>query len=430
MAQYRIDKNLIRPEGKTNYEVMMLSGRLTPNGTTTDAFGRLRTSEPFTLFDSVHRYELNKKWDTATAGSGTITFIESESSVNLTISTANTDSVIRQTYRRFTYQPGKSLLVMNTFAMGPEQANTTMRVGYYGANNGVYLERADSTVNLVLRSNSSGTIVETRVPQTDWNTDRFDGSGVAYSVNSNHSTSLDVTKTQIFWLDIEWLGVGDVRCGFVVDGLPIVAHVFHHDNLATGAYMTTACLPLRYEVFNTGTASSNAFMKQICSTVISEGGYQSRSEPHHAGQHINQLKDLQTAGTWYPITSIRLAPGREESVVKPINIELVGSNNTSAFYKYRIIKNGTLANTSWTTHSANTVQYDLMANTITGGIELDGGYFSTALKGGSISIGSLEDFSLTLGTSLNNTSDIITVVVQSDTNGADVGAIISWNTLT
>jgi hypothetical protein len=433
MAQYRSDKKIIRPEGKTNYEVFMLSDRMTPSGSLTDAFGRLRVSQPYTLFDSVHRFDDNGKWDTATTGSGTITILPLESSINLTVTTANTDSVTRQTFHRFVYQPGKSLLIMNTFVMGPAQANTVYRVGYFGANNGIYLERDGNTLNLVKRANTTGTLVETRVAQADWNIDKFDGTGESYNYDGLlHGDSLDVKKTQIFWIDIEWLGVGDVRCGFVVDGLMRTAHVFHHDNLETGAYMTTACLPLRYEMFNKGTGpvANSSFMKQICSTVISEGGYEGRSEVHSIGPDITALKDLTNTNTWYPLTSIKLASGREEEVVLPVHIDLVGINNTSAFYKYRIYKNATLGNTSWQLHYANTVSYDLNANTITGGQILQSGYLNTAQKGGSIIVGSREDFSLQLGAAINNTSDIITVAVQTDTAGADAGAIISWNTLT
>ena len=431
MTQYRSDTNLLLPTNKTIYEVVRLSDRITPAGTATDAFGRLRISQPYTIFDSQHRYALNEKWSTANTGTANANteYVIHESSVNMHVGTGASDSVIRETKRVFVYQPGKSLLVMNTFAMEDAKANLVQRVGYYGAENGIFLEKNSANTCLVLRSNSSGTIVETRVPQQEWNKDTFDGSANSYSTSIDHG-GLNTSNTNIFWIDVEWLGVGDVRCGFVVDGLMIPAHIFHNDNIKKIPYMTTACLPIRYEIFNTGVTANNSKLKQICSTVISEGGYEADSLTYSIGQPLNALVNLPTANNdFYPVTSIRLANTRLDAIVVPTFIQMLGVTN-NANYKYRLLLNATLGNTSWQLSQGGTVEYDLSANNIiTDGTILNQGYFSTDTKGGQITIGGRDDFNLQLGRTVSGNSDILTLAVTTDTAGADVGGIISWNEL-
>ena len=249
MAQYRIDSHNYLPQEKTLFEVVMLAdqygnqvGPANPTGTAVDAFGRARVSMPLTLFDSSHRYRDNGLWVTSNSVNTSVTFAPNEGVVNLVVGTATSNSVIRETTKVFAYQPGKSLQIFNTFCMSPPQANLIQRVGYYGSNNGIYLEQSNNNIYFVQRSYTSGSVVETRVAQADWNADTLLGA-----VDSSPSQkTLDLTKAQIMFTDIEWLGVGTVRCGFVIDGQIINCHSFHHANILTTTYITTASLPLRY----------------------------------------------------------------------------------------------------------------------------------------------------------------------------------------
>ena len=94
----------------------------------------------------------------------------------------------------------------------------------------------------------------------------MDGTGIT-------SVSLDFTKTQLFVSDFQWLGVGRIRCGFVLGGRTIYFHEFNHANNLEHAYWSLPSLPIRCEIANTGSAVGITSMEQICSTVLSEGGY-------------------------------------------------------------------------------------------------------------------------------------------------------------
>jgi hypothetical protein len=81
-------------QGYASYNIISseISFANTPN---IDAFGRLRVSNPFTLFDSSHRFDDNELWSTSTAVGGSVTFDANEGLVNLGVTTASGSEVIR-----------------------------------------------------------------------------------------------------------------------------------------------------------------------------------------------------------------------------------------------------------------------------------------------------------------------------------------------
>jgi len=390
-----------------------------------DAFNRLKVSQPFTLFDSQHRYQENDKWDTLTANGGTKTYIQSESVVDMSVTTTSGSKVYRETKRVFSYQPGKSLLVVTTFAFNTPKTNLRQRVGYFSSNagtplNGVYLEQNGTQLKIVLASQSLGTDdAFTEVNQSEWNGDKFDGTGPSGRI-------LDVTKANIFWMDIEWLGVGDVRCGFFVDGVPVVAHTFHNDNINRTTYMTTACLPLRLEIENTGTTSSSSTMKNICSTIMSEGGYEGFSRRFNISKNGSSGTTLTTAGTQYPMIALRLNSNRLDSIIIPSNISAVleqTASNKPDTIQYRILLNPTLTGGSWVNHYNGNVDYNITATGVSGGTDIIGGYISSS---GSFSLSNINDFNFQLGRTQAGVSDVFVLTFTPINSGAVCYADLSW----
>lgn len=343
--------------------------------TQSDAFGRLRVSEPLTLFDSSHRFDDNDLWSTATATGGTAVFNANQGLVDLNVTAASGSSVVRETIKVFAYQPGKSLLVMNTFVMSAAKAGLTQRVGYYGADNGFYLEQAGTAVSFVERSVVTGSLVNTPVLQSAWNGDKLDGSGPS-------GLTLDLTKAQILWMDLEWLGVGSVRVGFIINGQFIVCHTFQHANIITSTYITTASLPLRYEIFNTAGTSGASTLKQICSTVISEGGYQLKGTQQSIGTPILTPRTFAVAGTYYPIVGLKLKATRLDSIAILTAISLLGIGNGKN-YAWRVVNGGvTITGGLWVDASAeSSVQYNITGTSAAGGRVLASGYINSSNQG-------------------------------------------------
>ncbi len=390
-------------------------------GTSTDAFGRLRTSQPFTLFDSSHRYRDNQLWSTANTANTTVEFSLNEGLVNLSVDTTANSEVVRETTKVFSYQPGKSLVIFTTFAFAPAKTNLRQRVGYYGANNGMYLEQTNSTINFVERSIVTGAVTETRVAQADWNVDKMDGTGPSNKI-------LDLSKAQIMWMDVEWLGLGTVRMGFVIDGELILCHRFNHANLVTTTYITTASLPLRYEIKNTGVTASNSTMKQICSSVISEGGYQLNGLQQAVGNVVGTPTDLTLAGTYYNLISIRLKSTHLDAIAILSATSILGITN-NAIYNWQVRASATTTGGTWVSAGVNSaVEYKLDSATVSGGRILASG-FSTATTQSSVPIDILKEalFKFQLERDgLAGTPYELTICCASDTAGADIYASMDW----
>lgn len=387
-------------------------------GMNLDAFGRLRTSNAFTLFDSQNRYAKDPQFDESLTGSATSTFLSNESSVQLSVTTASGDKVIRQTKRVFPYQPGKSLLFLATFTMAAGQTNLRQRVGYFNANNGVFLQKNGSTVSFVIRTYTSGSASDARyVDQVDWNGDKLDGTG-------SSGITLDTTKTQILFLDFEWLGVGSVRCGFIINGQFIVAHTFNNANSLSLVYMQTAILPVRYEIEATGALSTSASMKQICSSVVSEGGYEQKSILTFA----RQTSVTTGIGTSFiPLTSIRLKSTNLGAVVIPDGFSFMPTS-ASDYFEVALLKNATLTGASYSSLSTN-VEYDISATALTGGTIVKSDFTSSGvLSSTPINDESSYNFDLQMGATISGTSDIYTLAVRTISGtGEGIGMLSYWD---
>jgi hypothetical protein len=395
-------------------------------GNVVDAFNRLKVSNPFTLFDSQQRYVISDKWNYIGVSGGTYTFNPVESTVSLIAGTTNGSKMYVETKRVFPYQPGKSLTIVDSFAMAQPKSGLRQRVGYFGITggvtsgtpyNGVYLQQDGLTLSVCLTSASLGTTQT--ITQSNWNGDKFDGTG-------DSGVTIDVTKGNIFWLDVEWLGVGDVRTGFFIDGRPVVAHTFYNTNKNSTTYMTTACLPLRYEIENTAGQTGSSTMRQICSTILSEGGYEGFSRRYNVTHSGTTPHTLTTAGTQYPLVAIRLAPDRLDSIIVPSNISVAiepGTNNKPLVVQYRILLNPTLTGGAWQTHFNGNVQYNITATGVTGGTDIIGEYISSS---GTLEVSSINDFNFQLGRTQLGVSDTFVLVLVPTENGTEGYTDLSW----
>ena len=398
-------------------------------GTQTDAFGRLRVSQPYTLFDSQQRYSLDDNFVSNTASSGTITYLSAQSSANLTVVNTSGSFAARETKWVFPYQPGKSLLILASFVMAPVQSgNLRQMIGYFGSDNGIYLELSDQ-LYIVKRSNISGTVTNTAVAQSNWNYDTLQGQGIS-------GATLDITKAQIFWTDIEWLGVGSVRTGFIINGQYCHAHTFNHANFITSVYMTTGNLPIRCEIqslTSSGPATSN--LTQVCSTVISEGGYE---EPYRLFSNIYSFSKTMTAGTWYPTISLRLAPGRLDAIAQIRQVDIIMTTSDVLHWAvWSNVADTNLTGASFVAHgfSQNVlVDRSATAMTTTGCVQVAAGLVAGTNQAAAPAVLELSKYYSQLGRdSFSQTSKIYTLALYSvpgvGGGGAGAQVLLSWNEL-
>ena len=407
------------------------------NNATGDAFGRLRVSDPITIFDSKQIYN---DPDLATSvensplffdnaqvsGAGTTTLYEvDKASTTLLVAATTAGLRVRQTKMRFNYQPGKSQLTIMTFRFSSAAvAGVLRKIGHYDDNNGLLFDDNGVNYGFIVRSKTSGAVVDTRVAQADWNLDRFDGTGPS-------GINLDFTKVQILVIDFEWLGVGRVRMGWHVDGVTYYAHQFLNTNNLVTVYMSTPNLPLRCEIQNTG-AGPVASISQICGSVSSEGGAHTDGIVRSASTDGTHL-DANVLDTVYALLGMQLKEAYISATVNLINMsiqEQVGSKQL----EWMLLLNPTVAGTFTYTgeaQSAIAVARGVTANTVTNGYRIGGGYFNSAGgSGGGGSIESTLNNAVRLGATIAGVRDTIVLCVRpvGGTN-ADVEGSITWREL-
>ena len=394
-----------------------------------DAFARARVSEPFTIFDSK---QLNDNqpllWDTvgsgATSGS---TWNQLSASTVMSVGAVNNTFVIRQTKMSFNYQPGKSQMFLMTGTMSTE-ANVMKRIGAmdslntivapYTPYNGIYFQNDGTNMSVNIVKNG---VISESVNQSAWNLDNLIGTG---GTGNPSKITLDMSKSQIFLMDFEWLGVGRVRTGFVFNGIPTYVHQFTHANQSTGIYMGNPNLPVRYEIRSTGGAGS---LEHICASVTSEGGFNPNGITKtvtrgNTGLGFNNL----VAGTIVPLISMRLKAGATNTtiIINNISMNFVIAASTTLYVQWLLILNPTIAGSdaaSWTNLTNSAVQYDISrttTNTLSNGTILDSGYgfvsFGNTGAGGNSSLSSeiIIDTPLRLGTTINGVLDQYVLAIQ------------------
>lgn len=383
-----------------------------------DAFGRWRVSEPYNIFDSKQLYDSQPLyWDdqqTSGGGTGSAHSVD-EAATTISVSADTVGTRVRQTFMRFNYSPGKSQLILCTFGEIDTATGITKRVGYFDDKNGLYLESAEGVYNLCQRSYVTGSAVDTKVAQANWNIDKFDGTGPS-------GVTLDWTKTQILYIDFEWLGVGRVRMGFVVDGKVYYAHAFNNANNLATVYMSTPNLPIRYEISNDGNGAADDFV-HICSTVVSEGGQQKNG----ALQHEDSTKVTYTsAGTRYIAMAGRL---KTTHTSLSIDIENVSCSifDVNKYGHWEFVAGGTVTGDLTFNDKTNSGFQIAIGNgtqTLAGGQVIDGRWMR-----GSSSDSFEIDNALRPGSAIDGTPQTWYLVFVPDTNNTAFAASVTWREL-
>lgn len=394
-----------------------------------DSFGRLRVSNPTTLFDSKQIFKDHSLGNNVenfplffdnqeTHGTGSITTYDNNTaSTTLSVSDQVEGTRVGQTKMRFNYQPGKSILIFKTFMLGEHVEGVVKRDGYFDEKNGLFLEDDGENYNFVVRSYVSSGSVDVKVPQSQWNIDSFDGEGLS-------GVKLDFTKTQISVLDFEWLGVGRVRAGFVVGGIIYYAHEFNNANNLSTVYMSTPNLPLRCEISNDG-SGGEGHITQICSSIISEGGTNHLGVLRYASTDETHV-DTNVIGTVYAIIGIRLKTSYLGMSIKIIDMSMLVENNNN--FEWILILNPVVAGTfTYVDESLSGVQIARGAteNTITGGYKIAGGFVSVSTR----NVANNLENALLLGSSISGVRDEMVLCARPLGSNANVRGGFTWREL-
>jgi hypothetical protein len=386
-------------------------------GVSADAFGRTRVSNPYTIFDSKQLHDKQPLfWDETTGGAATSTHSAVNAATQMVVTANAADFVIRQTKQRFNYQPGKSQFAFMTF-LAPNLSGITARIGVFdgtGANNltpnnGVFFESNDA---LSWNIAKNGAITES-IPQASWNADKLDGTGPS-------GIALDVTEVQLAFIDFEWLGVGTVRVGFVIDGMFVVCHRFHHANNGfTSVYMSTPNLPLRYSIQTDG--SNAGQLDHICATVMSEGGLQQTGILRSVDTGSTHL-DANAANTIYALIGVKLKSTYKDVTITPEHFTMISETNDG--FRWSVCFNPTVGGSFTYADVANSAIQRALGATVNvisdEGIVIDSGYVPAGAAQSGTQIEKVLNTALKLGVTIGGTLDEIVLAVMPLTADADI----------
>lgn len=370
---------------------------LDTNNPAGDAFGRLRVSEPVTIFDSKKLYGLSEGtyWSAELGGAGTRAHDPANSCVNMSVVGAG-DYVIRQTKQRFNYQPGKSMLYYLTATLNPT-VGTTQRVGAfhggiiapYDAIDGLCFELEGESMAIKVYKNGVATV---NIPSTSWSKDKMDGSGPSGII-------ADWSKSHIFIIDYEWLGVGRVRYGININGVTHYVHEVNNANNVTAVYMRSPNQPVRYEIRSTGGAAT---MQEICCSVQSEGGFNPAGLQALVGMGNTSIS---IGSGWEMMYAVRLKDTNLDAAIEVQNIDVMTISNVN--YEWGLFWNPIIGGaTNWVSPPGASIETwvgDGSTNIITPIIQMAGGYSERSTR----SVAESLETSLKLGAEINGTQDVI-----------------------
>lgn len=379
----------------------------------TDSFGRVRVSLPNVVYDN---YEIQGKktlvWNELAVGAATATHVANQSSVAFATSAANGDKFTRSSKKLTLYTPGTSILCFMTGVLGVGAVGSSQRIGIFNSTNGVFFEQKDGVMGVVIRSNTSGTPVNNRVSRDDWNMDKMDGTGAS-------GVTLDFSKTQIMVMDLEWLGVGRVRCGFVHRGRFYISHEFYHNNELTTVYMKSAILPITYEVENTAASTALSDFRQICSSVIVEGQETVSKIPRSTNNGVTARATTTTTGI--PLISLKLQTSFVgQTMLRPSSTDVMAISNRDHLFELHY--GGTLESASW----ANLPGFgmvDIAATHITGSTVISAIYTARTVRSDLVDI--FKDL-LWLSGDLLGKGDSFSIVARSIGGGGTALASINY----
>jgi len=370
-----------------------------------DAFSRFRVSTPSVIFNSMEANGTKTLlFSENTDGGASISYLANKSAHKFETTTASGDKATRSSKKLAEYVPGTSLMVFCTGIFGQGASNSRQRMGLLDDQNGIFFEQKDGLMGITLRTYTSGTAVDTHYTQADWNLDKLDGTGIS-------GKTLDRTKTNIYIIDLQWLGVGRIRLAVDIDGVIVPVHQILNANIKSDVYMTTPRLPVRYEVENTDTSTALDDFRMICTSVITEGLPATDPFPRSIN---NGIVGVTTSTTEDPIISLRLKAAFANKANLRIK-DLSTVTTARADHLFRLYVNATLTGASWA-DADGIAQRDVAASAVSGGTLL-ASFYSSQLN--QIVIDSLSNNQFVLGSELDGTTDIFTITAQAFT-GTDV----------
>jgi hypothetical protein len=360
-------------------------------------------------------------WDEKITGTASAAHDVYQAMVLLQVGGTAGDEIKRQTKRVQRYVPGRQSEMSLVYRWFPLLPGVRRRAGIFDEQNGAYFEEgSDNTFYCVIRRNTSGGIVETRVARDDWSDDKLDGTGPS-------GITLNPSAIQQLVIEYEWYGAGQVEFKLVIDNNSYPLHKFNHANRVEPTWSGNAALPIRVELTNvTGESAGPHYFWQGSHSFQSESSTTLLGRQKAIASPLTG-KTLTTANTFYPVVAIRLKSTALNSVVIPDFYAGATLDNTNVFI--RVLEGATVTGGTWVSYdSESAVEYNLTGTALSGGTILDTVYVNATNQGNKYSLPERGITQLIRDTTtvLGDTPATFVIAVASTTGNKEGWASLGW----
>ena len=163
-------------------------------------------------------------------------------------------------------------------------------------------------------------------------------------------------------------------------------------------------------------------MKQICSSVISSGGYEPETTQRFSGRGLTYYT-MPTAGTYYNLTSLKLGVDglAYNKVVYLDSLNVLTDSNQNL--EWKAILNPTFSSSPTWANVTTFTQSTSSNVTVTGGTVIGTGYIVN--KGEPASLQG-DAFKFQVGRTIAGVSDVLCIAVTPDTNNTKLGGTLGF----
>jgi hypothetical protein len=218
-------------------------------------------------------------------------------------------------------------------------------------------------------------------------------------------------------MDYEWLGVGRVRYGVVQNGILIYVHEINNYNSLETVYIRNPNLPVRYEISTHKNTSTGSLLTQICSTVISEGGFQNTGKR----QVVTNINGASIGSSEYDAVlfiKYNTSTGKNAQIIPEQLDLLIKPGNSSPFAgRWDLLVNPTVTNSVTYNNASGSLvtQVGIVSsgNVITNpGTTIATGYFAGTAANSVAAMITLDPY-YGVGRKIDGTSDILAVGIKT-----------------
>ena len=375
-----------------------------------NALGILRTAQSKIIFNRSERFNLEEDiyFSATLANDATITHDANKCARILNVTSTVGSKAVRQTRRYFRYVKGKPQYILISSNPKGLAAGMTKRFGHYDADNGVFISLEGLTPKIILRSSTSGSVVDSEYPISVWD-DKLDGTGLS-------GITIDWSKNNLFVIDYAWLGAADIRFSIYDNGKPRVFHTIKTSNLIETSWSQSAILPLRFELENTASLVGST-IEFSCYSIQTDDGDVIAGSIKNDSTGITPLSINTTEKVVFAIRLNSTFKGN----IKPLITQLFMPSGNSTIY-YRVILNPVLTTDVWSDVPNSIAQRLVSVAAFADGYHLDSGYIATGPTSTDREL--LSD--VELGRDLAGNGDILAIVARTLSSNANLLISTTW----